>query len=114
MEYRRVGRSGLKVSELCLGTMTFGHGTDEGEAQRIVDLARDAGVNFFDTANSYGNGESEALLGKALKGRRRDAVVATKFFNPMGRDRTTQGCRGFTSCRRSRTASGGCRWSTWT
>src|SRR5205823_13378431 len=84
MEYRRMGRSGLKVSELCLGTMTFGHGTDEAEAKRIVDLARDAGVNFFDTANSYGNGESEVLLGKALKGRRRDAVVATKFFNPMG------------------------------
>src|SRR5438552_4969834 len=84
MEYRRVGRSGLKVSELCLGTMTFGHGTDEGEAQRIVDLAFDAGVNFFDTANSYGNGQSELLLGKALKGRRREAIVATKFFNPMG------------------------------
>src|SRR5947209_2134115 len=84
MEYRRMGHSGLKVSELCVGTMTFGHGTDEAEAQRIVDLARDAGVNFFDTANSYGNGESEALLGKTLKGRRREAVVATKFFNPMG------------------------------
>jgi aryl-alcohol dehydrogenase-like predicted oxidoreductase len=84
MEYRRMGRTGLKVSELCLGTMTFGHGTDEGQAQRIVDLAMDAGVNFFDTANSYSNGQSELLLGKALKGRRRGAVVATKFFNPMG------------------------------
>jgi aryl-alcohol dehydrogenase-like predicted oxidoreductase len=84
MEYRRLGRTGLKVSALCLGTMTFGHGTDEAEAQRIVDLARDAGVNFFDTANSYGNGQSEVLLGKTLQGRRRDAVVATKFFNPMG------------------------------
>lgn len=84
MDYRRMGRTGLKVSEVCLGTMTFGHGTDEAEARRIVDLAFDAGVNFFDTANSYSNGESEALLGKALEGRRRDAVVATKFFNPMG------------------------------
>src|SRR3954454_11179082 len=84
MEYRRMGRTGLKVSELCLGTMTFGHGTDEGEATRIVDLALEAGVNFFDTANSYSNGLSERLLGKALKGRRREAVVATKFFNPMG------------------------------
>lgn len=84
MEYRRMGRSGLKVSEVCLGTMTFGHGTDEAEAQAIVDLALDAGINFFDTANSYSNGRSEELLGKALKGRRRDAVVATKFFNPMG------------------------------
>src|SRR5205085_11421079 len=83
MEYRRMGRSGLKVSELCLGTMTFGHGTDEAEARRIVDLAFEAGVNFFDTANSYGDGQSEVLLGKALKGRRREAIVATKFFNPM-------------------------------
>ncbi len=84
MEYRRMGRSGLKVSEICLGTMTFGHGTDEAEVKRIVDLAFDAGINFFDTANSYGNGQSEILLGKALKGRRREAIVATKFFNPMG------------------------------
>ncbi len=84
MEYRRLGKSGLKVSEICLGTMTFGHGADETEANRMVHLACDAGVNFFDTANSYGDGESEVLLGKALKGRRRDAVVATKFFNPMG------------------------------
>ena len=84
MQYRRMGRSGLKVSELCMGTMTFGHGTEEKEAKRMADMARDAGVNFFDTANSYGDAQSEVLLGKALKGRRRDAVVATKFFNPMG------------------------------
>ena len=84
MEYRRMGRTGLKVSEVCLGTMTFGHGTGEKESGRIVDAAIDAGVNFFDTANSYGEGESEVLLGKALEGRRDDAVVATKFFNPMG------------------------------
>ena len=84
MEYRRLGKSGLKVSEICLGTMTFGHGADEAESERMAHLAWDAGVNFFDTANSYGDGESEILLGKALKGRRRDAVVATKFFNPMG------------------------------
>lgn len=84
MEYRRMGRSGLKVSEICLGTMTFGHGTEQAEATRIVDLAFEAGVNFFDTANTYGNGESEVLLGNALKGRRRDAIIATKFFNPTG------------------------------
>ena len=84
MEYRRMGRTGLKVSEICLGTMTFGYSTDEAEAKRIVDLAFDAGVNFFDTADSYGGGQSEELFGKALKGRRREAIVATKFFNPMG------------------------------
>lgn len=85
MDYRRIGRSGLKVSEICLGTMTFGHGTDQAEAGRIVDLAFDAGVNFFDTANSYSGGESEIMLGKALRKRRRGAVVATKFANPMGK-----------------------------
>jgi len=84
MEYRRMGRSGLKVSEICLGTMTFGHGTDEAESKRIVDLAFDAGVNFFDTANTYADGQSEVLLGKALQGRRDDAIVATKVFNPTG------------------------------
>jgi aryl-alcohol dehydrogenase-like predicted oxidoreductase len=79
-----MGRSGLKVSEICLGTMTFGHGTGEAEAKRMVDLAIEAGVNFFDTANTYGNSQSEILIGKALKGRREDAIVATKFFNPTG------------------------------
>jgi aryl-alcohol dehydrogenase-like predicted oxidoreductase len=64
--------------------MTFGHGADEAEAKRMVDLCFDAGVNFFDTADSYSGGQSEILLGKALKGRRREAIIATKFFNPMG------------------------------
>ena len=79
-----MGRSGLKVSELCLGTMTFGVTADAGAAKRMVDTAFDAGVNFFDTANSYAEGRSERLLGQALAGRRQQAVVATKFFNPMG------------------------------
>ncbi len=84
MRYRSLGRSGLKVSEVCLGTMTFGHGTDEAEAQRMVDRAIDTGINFFDTANSYADAQSEVFLGKALKGKRKDVVVATKFYNPMG------------------------------
>ncbi|MEZ4616855.1 MAG: aldo/keto reductase [Caldilineaceae bacterium] len=84
MEYRRMGRTGLKVSEICLGTMTFGHTTDEAEATKIVDLAFDAGINFFDTANTYADSRSETILGNALKGRRHDAVVATKVFNPTG------------------------------
>lgn len=79
-----MGRSGLKVSEICLGTMTFGHSTDQNEASRIVDMAIDSGVNFFDTANSYAGSQSEVILGNTLKGRRRGVVVATKFFNPMG------------------------------
>lgn len=84
VEYRNLGASGLKVSEICLGTMTFGRDTDEREAQRIVEVALDAGVNFFDTANSYIRGASERLLGRALKGKRDRAVVASKFFNPVG------------------------------
>ena len=84
MEYRNLGRCGLKVSEICLGTMTFGNGADQAEATRMVDAAFAAGVNFFDTANAYVGGVSETMLGEALKGRRRDAVVASKVFNPMG------------------------------
>ncbi len=84
MTYRRLGASGLKVSEICLGTMTFGRSTDEKEGARIVDLALDSGVNFIDTANNYNAGRSELILGKALEGKRRGAVVATKFFNATG------------------------------
>jgi aryl-alcohol dehydrogenase-like predicted oxidoreductase len=84
MEYRRVGRSGLKVSEICLGTMTFGHGTDNAEAERIVQTSLDAGVMFFDTADGYSDGASETMLGRALGARRREAVIATKVFNAMG------------------------------
>ena len=84
MDYRNLGRAGLKVSEICLGTMTMGNGADQAEASRMVDAAMAAGVNFFDTANAYVGGTSETMLGVALKGKRHDAIVATKFFNPMG------------------------------
>ena len=67
MQYRRMGRTGLKVSELCLGTMTFGHGTDEKTAKEMVDLCFDAGINFFDTANMYSLGVSEEITGRALR-----------------------------------------------
>ena len=84
MEYRNLGKSGVKVSELCLGTMTFGRRTSETEAMDIVQVALEHGINFFDTADGYSAGDSEIILGKALKPYRRQAVVATKFFNPMG------------------------------
>jgi aryl-alcohol dehydrogenase-like predicted oxidoreductase len=84
MQYRNVGRSGLKVSEICLGAMTFGHTTGEAEAEAIVDAALDAGVNFFDAANTYAKGRSEEILGKLVKRRRHDCVIATKCFNPTG------------------------------
>ena len=84
MKYNRLGVSGLKVSELCLGTMTFGQSTDHAEATAILDAALACGVNFLDTANSYADSRSESMLGELLGARRQDLVVATKFFNPMG------------------------------
>jgi aryl-alcohol dehydrogenase-like predicted oxidoreductase len=84
MNYRRMGRSGLKVSEICLGTMTFGNGADLAEAGKMLGLALDAGVNFIDTANSYNNGAAETMLGELLGSHRQHIVLATKVFNPMG------------------------------
>jgi aryl-alcohol dehydrogenase-like predicted oxidoreductase len=84
LQYRNLGRAGLRVSEICLGTMTFGNGADQDGATKMVNTALDAGLTFFDTANSYVGGTSETMLGVALKGKRQDAIVASKFFNPMG------------------------------
>ena len=84
MDYRRLGRTGLKVSEICLGTMTFGHGADQAETDRIVGTSLDVGVTFFDTADGYNAGQSEIMLGKALGSRRKQTVIASKVFNPTG------------------------------
>ena len=84
MEYRNLGRSGLKVSPLCLGTMMFGDRTDYAESSRIVARAREAGVNFIDTADVYAKGESEKIVGKLIAGDRDHWVLATKVGNPMG------------------------------
>ena len=84
MEYTLIKGTGLKVSRVCLGTMTFGEQTSEDEAVRIVDCALDRGVNFFDTADNYTGGCSEQILGKALEGKRENAVIATKVTNPRG------------------------------
>ncbi len=83
MEYRRLGDSGLDVSAVCLGTMTFGDRTDAAEARRIVDAAFDAGVNFIDTADAYVRGESERIVGAAVKSNRRRWIVATKVANVL-------------------------------
>lgn len=91
MEYRTLGRTGLRVSPLCLGTMTFGWSADEATSFRIMDAAVDAGINFFDTADIYsrwvsGNqgGESETVIGRWLKGKdRRSVVIATKVQGRM-------------------------------
>lgn len=86
MDYRLLGRTGVEVSPLCLGTMMFGAwGNKEvDDSIRIIHHALDAGINFIDTADVYSGGESEEIVGKALKGRRDDVVLATKFFMPMG------------------------------
>ncbi|HEX7324872.1 MAG TPA: aldo/keto reductase [Rhodanobacteraceae bacterium] len=83
MKTRALGASGLQVSELGLGCNNFGWKLDAAAAQQVVDAALDAGVNFFDTANTYGGGASESMLGKALGARRQDAIVATKFGSPL-------------------------------
>jgi len=91
MEYVRLGRSGLRVSRLCLGTMNFGVDTDEEHSHLIMDRALDLGINFFDTANVYGwklgEGVTEKIIGRWFAkggGRREKVVIATKVYNPMG------------------------------
>lgn len=84
MDYRNLGRSGLKVSRLCLGTMMFGGATDEAEAGRIIASARDARINFLDTADVYNAGRSEEVVGRAIRADRAAWVLASKVANPMG------------------------------
>jgi len=83
MDYRQLGRSGLKVSPLCLGTMMFGGATTEVEARGIIDNARDAGINFIDTADAYNEGRSEEVTGRAIAAHRHDWILATKVASPM-------------------------------
>jgi aryl-alcohol dehydrogenase-like predicted oxidoreductase len=84
MPFRRLGRSGLTVSRLVLGTMTFGARTEEPEARRIIDSAADAGVNFIDTADTYAEGRSEEIVGRAIAADRHRWVLATKLASPKG------------------------------
>src|SRR5438477_13102177 len=90
MDYTHLGRSGLSVSRLCLGTMNFGPQTSEPDAHQIMDAALDAGINFFDTANVYGwkkgEGVTEQIVGRwfAQGGRREKVVIATKVYGVMG------------------------------
>jgi len=83
MEYRTLGRSGVKVSQLCLGTMMFGGPTPEAESVEIISAAMGAGINFLDCADKYNAGEAERVLGKALAGRRDRIVLATKVGLPV-------------------------------
>jgi aryl-alcohol dehydrogenase-like predicted oxidoreductase len=91
MDYRTLGSSGLKVSPLCLGTMMFGGPADEPSAARIVDRARDQGVNFIDTADGYTGGKSEEVVGRAIAAHRSWWVLATKCANPTGQGPNARG-----------------------
>lgn len=93
MNYRPFGRTGLKVSPYCLGAMMFGGlgNPDHDECTRMIHKALDAGINFIDTADRYSRGESEEIVGKAIKGRRDNIILGTKFFGPMGDDPNQQG-----------------------
>ena len=90
MEHSQLGRTGLNVSKICLGTMTFGNQCDEKTSHAILDKAQDEGITFIDTADMYPAsgketiGDTERIIGKWLKGKREEIVLATKFWAPMG------------------------------
>ncbi len=80
MKYKRMGQTGIKVSSLCLGTMTFGSGADEAESAKIYSTARDKGINFFDCANLYSGGKSEEILGHLIKNHREEVIISSKAY----------------------------------
>jgi aryl-alcohol dehydrogenase-like predicted oxidoreductase len=91
MEYKLLGRTGVQVSRLCFGTMSFGGDADEAMSARMYKACRDAGINFFDSANNYSEGRSEEILGRLMKAEREDLVITTKCFTSMGADRNARG-----------------------
>lgn len=91
MKYRGLGRTGVQVSQLCFGTMSFGGDADERASAAMFRACRDAGINFFDTADQYNKGRSEEILGSLMRGERENLVIATKCFNPTGADVNARG-----------------------
>jgi len=91
MNYRIVGRTGVRVSQLCFGSMSFGGDADEAMSARMYRACREAGINFFDTADQYNKGRSEEILGGLSRGHRDELVIATKSFNPTGEDVNARG-----------------------
>ncbi len=86
MEYKLLGRTGLKVSQLCFGTMSFGGDADEAGAAAMYAACRERGINFFDCADAYSKGKAEQILGRLMAHERDDLIVTTKCFNPTGPD----------------------------
>lgn len=92
MNYNTVGRTGIKVSSLCMGTMSFGGDADRETAQEMFKACREAGINFFDTANVYSGGKSEEILGECIAADNRDEIILTsKMFYPMSKDINAMG-----------------------
>lgn len=91
MKYKYLGRTGVQVSQLCFGTMSFGGDANEEESARMYARCRDAGINFFDCADGYSRGKAETILGKLMRGHRDELVVTSKCFNPMGDDINMRG-----------------------
>ena len=91
MKYKVLGRTGVQVSQLCFGTMSFGGDADEAAAAAMFKATRDLGINFYDCANNYNNGRSEEILGRLMRGSRDELVVATKVFNKMRQDVNARG-----------------------
>ena len=91
MNYKYLGRTGIKVSQLCFGTMSFGGDADEAEAGRLYAACREHGINFFDCADVYSGGAAEEILGRLIAHERDDLIVTTKCYMPMGEDRNAQG-----------------------
>ena len=91
MKFKPLGRTGVKVSELCYGTMSFGGDADEAASAAMYKACREAGINFFDSADQYAKGKSEEILGRLMKGQREELVIITKCFNPTGEDINARG-----------------------
>ena len=91
MQYRQLGTTGVQVSQLCFGTMSFGGDANEEQSARMFKACRDAGINFFDCADRYSNGKAETILGKLMRGARDELVITSKCFMPMGDDINARG-----------------------
>ncbi len=91
MQYKLLGQTGLKVSQLCFGTMSFGGDANEEESAAMYKACRDRGINFFDCANAYSKGKAETILGKLMRGERDNLVITSKCFNKMGDDMNARG-----------------------
>jgi aryl-alcohol dehydrogenase-like predicted oxidoreductase len=91
MQYTTLGRTGVQVSKLCFGTMSFGGDADESTSAHMFHRCREAGINFFDTANVYSQGKSEDILGRLIKTSRDELVITSKVYGQMGKDRNRKG-----------------------